>query len=622
MTEYGRGPGSEPWHPEDPLYGDQGWGGQQPAHGQNQYDGGQQPYPQDPYAQHQPQDPYAQQPQTPYAQQHQPHDPYAQQQPQGPYAQQPQDPYAQQHQQQDPYAQQHYQQQPQYGVPQDPYAQQNQPQQNQPQQNQPQHQPQQNQPQQPPYDNGGWDTGQQSAAMPYDAQQADPYSGRQAGYGERQDYYGTQEAYPPPQPPGRRGAAAEQAPAQSPDWDPEVQPEETHPFFTGDDDRDDNDDDPRESRRGGRGGSERRGGKSKKKGRSGCACLVVSLVLVGGLGTVAYFGYSFWQDKFGAAPDYSGQGTGEVEVEIQKGAFGYDIGNILKQKGVVKSVDAFVAAQNDNPKGKSIQAGVYLLHKEMSAAEAVKMMVDPNSQNLLIIPEGFRNVTIYGMVDKKLGLKQGTTKGIAASNASDLGLPDWANDDKDIKDPLEGFLYPAAYPVTKETKPETILKKMVSRANEEYGKLDLEGTAKKYDLDGPWQVITVASLVQAEGLTHDDFRKMAEVVYNRLKSDNTVTNRKLEFDSAFNYLKNQSKIKIGSSEIRSNSDPYNTYYHQGLPPGPISNPGDEALRATLNPTHDGWMFFISLDGKKTEFTKTAAEHEKLNQKFKEQHGLD
>ncbi|SCF60200.1 endolytic transglycosylase MltG [Streptomyces sp. Ncost-T10-10d] len=582
MTEYGRGPGSEPWHPEDPLYGDQGWGGQQSAPGQSQYGGQQQPYPQDPYAQQQSQDPYAQQQQS--------QDPYAQQQPQ------------------DPYAQQHYQQQPAYGAPQDPYAQQQQP-----------------QPQQSQYDNGGWDTGQQSAAAPYDAQQADPYGGRQAGYGETHDYYSTPEAYPPPQPPGRREAVAEQAPTQSPDWDPEVQPEETHPFFTGADDREDNDDeyddDPRESRRGGRGGNERRG-KGKKKSRSGVACLVVSVVLVGGLGGLGYVGYSYWQDKFGAAPDYTGTGTGEVEVEIQKNAFGYDIGNILKQKGVVKSVDAFVAAQKENPKGNSIQAGVYLLHEKMSAAEAVKMMVDPNSQNLLVIPEGYRNVTIYGMVDKKLRLKKGTTKGIATSKASDLGLPDWASNNKDIKDPLEGFLYPAAYPVTKETKPETILKKMVSRANEEYDKLDLEGAAKKYNLDGPWQVLTVASLVQAEGLTHDDFRKMAEVAYNRLKPTNTVTNRKLQFDSSFNYLKNQSKIKIGSSEILSNPDPYNTYYHEGLPPGPISNPGDEALRATLNPTGDGWMFFISLDGKKTEFTKTAAEHERLNKKFKEQHGLD
>lgn len=609
MTEYGRGPGSEPWHPEDPLYGDQGWGGQQPAHGQGQYGGQpQDPYaqqPQDPYAQQQPQDPYAQQQQDPYAQQQA--DPYAQQQ--DPYAQHQQyqqDPYTQQQQQQqqqqqhqqDPYAQQQpqYQQQPPYGTQQDPYAQ-----------------------QQPPY-NGGWDTGQQPAAMPYEGQPAAAY-----GYGETNDYYGTPDAYPPPQPPGRREAEPAPAPAQNPDWDPEVQPEETHPFFTGADDGDpkddDYDEDPRESHRG-NGDGERRGKGKKKKGRSGCACMVVSLVLAGGLGGVGYVGYSFYKDKFGAAPDYAGSGSGSVEVEIPKGSYGYDIGNILKKAGVVKSVDAFVSAQDENPKGKSIQAGVYLLHSEMSASEAVKMMVDPKSQNLLVIPEGTRNTAVYAMVDKKLGLKKGTTQDIAKSKKSDLGLPGWVGKNKDIKDPLEGFLYPAAYPVTKETKPEAVLKKMVSRSNEEYKDLDLEGTAKKYNLDGPWQVLTVASLVQAEGLTHDDFRKMAEVVYNRLKPDNTATNRLLEFDSAFNYLKNQSKIKIGSKEIRTNPDPYNTYVHAGLPPGPISNPGDEALRATISPTAGGWMFFISLDGKKTQFTKTVAEHEKLNDKFKEMHDLD
>nr|WSW70350.1 endolytic transglycosylase MltG [Streptomyces sp. NBC_00995] len=592
MTEYGRGPGSEPWHPEDPLYGDQGWGGQQPAHGQSQY-GGQQ---QDPYAQ-QPQDPYAQQqyqqqPQDPYAQQqHESQDPYAQQQ------HEPQDPYAQHQQHQDPYAQQSpYQQQPGYGTQHDPYAQ-----------------------QQASY-SGGWDTGQQPAAMPYDGQPEASY-----GYGETNDYYGTPEAYPPPQPPGRREAEPAPAPAQNPDWDPEVQPEETHPFFTGADDgkaKDDehDEDDPRESRRGD-GGGERRGKGKKKKGRSGCACLVVSLVLAGGLGGVGYFGYSFYKDKFGSAPDYAGSGSGSVEVEIPKGAYGYDIGNILKKAGVVKSVDAFVSAQNENPKGKSIQAGVYLLHEEMSASEAVKMMVDPKSQNLLVIPEGFRNAAVYAMVDKKLNLKKGTTEDVAKSKKSDLGLPDWASGHKDLKDPLEGFLYPAAYPVTRETKPEAILQKMVSRSNEEYEKLDLEATAKKYKLDGPWQVLTVASLVQAEGLTHDDFRKMAEVVYNRLKPDNTATNRLLEFDSAFNYLSKQSEIKINLKKIRENPDPYNTYYHAGLPPGPISNPGDEALRATLSPTTGGWMFFISLDGKKTEFTKTAAEHAKLTAKFNEIHGI-
>lgn len=365
--------------------------------------------------------------------------------------------------------------------------------------------------------------------------------------------------------------APEQAPAQNPDWDPEVQPEETHPFFTGVDDgdaKDDDydDDDSRDSRRGG--GDERRGKGKKKKGRSGCACLVISLVLVGGVGGVGYFGYSYYQDKFGPAEDYAGSGSGTVEIEIPKGSYGYDIANILKKQGVVKSVDAFVSAQSEDPKGKSIQAGVYLLHEKMAASEALKMMLDPKSQNLLVIPEGSRNAAVYAMIDKKLSLKQGTTEGIAKSKKSDLGLPGWASKSKDLKDPLEGFLYPAAYPVTKETKPEAILEKMVSRSSEEYDKLDLAGAAKKHNLDGPWQMLTAASLVQAEGKTHDDFRKMAEVIYNRLKPTNTETNQYLQFDSSFNYLNKQSKIDITLDEIRKNKDPYNTYTRKGLTPGP------------------------------------------------------
>ncbi|WP_406337874.1 endolytic transglycosylase MltG [Streptomyces sp. NBC_01620] len=596
MTEYGRGPGSEPWHPEDPLYGDQGWDGQQAAHGQSQY-GPQQSYPQDPYAQQQPQQMY------PQHQQHQqygsPQDPYAQ----GPYGQQQQpqqhDPYAH-----DPYGQQQQQQQQQ---PYDPYA----------QQAAPQHQQY----------NGGWDTGQQPAAMPpYDGQAQDAYGNRQGGYGASHDPYGTPEAYPPPQPPGRREAAPEQAPPRNPDWDPDEPEEETHPFFTGvDDDRDvrrprddddEYDDDSRESRTGGAG--ERRG-KGKKKSRNGCACLVVSLVLAGGLGGAGYFGYTYWQKQFGPAPDYSGQGSGTVEVEVPKGALGNEIGNILKEKGVVKSVDAFIAAQTENPKGKSIQAGVYVLNEHMSAAEAVKMMIDPKSQNLLIIPEGRTTRDVYKMVDTKLGLKAGTTKDVAKKNVGDLGLPDWADDDPAVDDRLEGFLYPAAYPVTKEMKPEAVLKKMVSRANQEYGKVDLESNAKKLGLKSPWQLITVASLVQAEGKYKHDFDKVARVVYNRLKPNNTETYGLLDFDSTVNYAKAQSTLDTGAvSNLRKFKDPYNTYYVHGLPPGPINNPGEAALHSAIKPTPGPWYYFVSVTADKTVFAVTNEEHERNRKKYEQE----
>ncbi|MFB7325766.1 MULTISPECIES: endolytic transglycosylase MltG [unclassified Streptomyces] len=557
MTEYGRGPGPEPWHPEDPLYGDGGWGGQQAHAGpQSPHGGGPQHHPQQP-----------QQPQ---------YGDWGQQQPgyDGQYQQQHYDPQGQQ-----PYD-------PRYGA----------------------------HPQQQGYGQGGWDGagGQQQPAYPGDP--ADPYGQQAAAYGAQQpDPYGTPEAYPPPEPPSRRRAE----PEPRPDWDPDPEAvQDDHAFFAGDGEDDEDGDDPNEGR--GRGDRKGRGGKGKdKKRRSGCACLVVALVFGGGTAGVVYYGYQFYQDRFGAAPDYAGDGINEmVTVEIPKGAGGYDIGRALKAAGVVKSVDAFVAAQSQVPNGGQIQAGAYLLKKQMSAASAVTMMLDPKSQSNVLVKPGERNALVYEDIDKRLELAAGTTQKIAAKQYKDLGLPKWAQNNSQIMDPLEGFLYPGTYAAAKGMKPEAVLKEMVKQADAAYIRYKLADKAKELNLDDPFQLVTVASLVQAEGKTHDDFRKMAEVIYNRLKPTNTETNQLLQFDSTFNYLKGQSNIHISEKEINSNQDPYNTYTHKGLPPGPIGNPGDDALKAALNPTEDGWIYFVATDGMhKTEFAKTYAEFLKLKDKF-------
>ncbi|MEU0031984.1 endolytic transglycosylase MltG [Streptomyces sp. NPDC006335] len=571
MTEYGRGEGSEPWHPEDPLYGDDGWGGQQAHAGQQSPYGGQpQHYPQQPQQTQYDNGGWADGQQAAYGQGQQQ---YPQHDGQYDQHQQYNHQYDQQQYGQQQYDQQTYQDQSQQS-----------------------------------YDHNGWASGTQ-AQVPYPADPSDPYGQQAAAYGaEQQDQYGGPDAYPPPEPPSRRQAE----PEQRTDWDPGPDQGE-HAFFAGGDADQDDSDDPQ----GGRGDRRGRGGKGTKKRKSGCACLVVLLVFGGGTGVAGYFGYQFYQNRFGAAPDFAGDGTSEkVTVQVPKGAGGYAIGRLLKDAGVVKSVDAFVSAQEQNPKGKAIQAGAYILKKEMSAASAVAMMLDPTSQNNVLVKPGQRNIDVYKAIDEKLDLASGTTKKVAEQKYKSLGLPSWANDNEDIKDPLEGFLYPTTYPAAKGMKPETVLKDMVTQAAQVYGKYDLEAKAKALQLDSPLQVITVASLVQAEGKTEDDYRKMAEVVYNRLNLANPETYGLLQFDSTFNYLKNESNIHIGESEIKSNKDPYNTYTNKGLPPGPIDNPGDVALKAALNPTDQGWYYFVATDGvKTTEFAKTHAEFLRLKDKF-------
>ncbi|MFB9348191.1 endolytic transglycosylase MltG [Streptomyces heliomycini] len=573
MTEYGRGQGSEPWRPDDPLYGDGGWGGQQTQQGQ--------------------QSPYGDRPQH-YPQEPQTHQQY------GDWGAGEQHGYGgQQHPQYD------QQQPPQYDQQQPPQYDQQQPpqydQQQQPQYDQQQYAPQQQQPQ---YDQNGWPTGSYPQD-PYAADPTDPYAQQAGTYGgEQPDHYGTPDAYPPPEPPGRRTEPEPQT-----DWDPGPDQGE-HAFFAGGGDDDDAAGDEPDDRSG---RSERRGrGGKEKKRRSGLACLVVVVVFGGGLAGVSYFGYQFYQDRFGSAPDFAGAGNGEqVTVVIPKGSLGYAIGQELKKMGVVKSVDAFVAAQSANPQGKTIQDGVYTLQKEMSAASAVELMLSPKSRNNLIIAEGKRNADIYELIDDRLELEKGTTAKVAETEWKTLGLPDWAVNHEDVKDPLEGFLFPSSYGVSKGQKPEDVLKRMVAQATETYEELGVEEKAESLGLENPWQLVTVASLVQAEGTSHSDFRQMAEVIYNRLKTGNTETNGMLEFDSTYNYIKNQSKIDLTIAELRNYDNPYNTYFYKGLPPGPISNPGEDAVKGALDPTGDGWYYFISMDGKTSKFTKTYTEHEKL-----------
>ncbi|MFF0169158.1 endolytic transglycosylase MltG [Streptomyces prasinus] len=612
MTEYGRGRGSEPWHPDDPLYGDGGWGGQQTQQGQQPpYDGQAQHYPQQPQQQYG--DWGTAEQQGGYGQQQ-----YGQYDPQQGHPQQghPQQGHPQQGHPQ--YDQQQYRQQ--YAPQQAQHPEQQYPEQ--------QHQDQPH-PDQQQYDTGGWQTGAQAHPQdPYAAADpGDPYGQQGGAYGDQQpDHYAAPDAYPPPEPPARRGAEPRRRPEQDEepepqaDWDPGPDQGE-HAFFS-DDGEDEGDEPGDRGERRGRGGKGTKGGKGgkgtkEKKRRNGVACLVVVVALGGGVAGVSYVGWQFVKDRFGSPPDFAGDGNGEqVTVTIPKGSTGYAIGQVLKQEGVVKSVDAFVAAQA----GKTIQDGVYTLELEMSADSAVELMLSPKSRDNLIIAEGLRNAKIYELIDQRLEVEGGTTAKVAKEDWEKLGLPDWAANGGDVKDPLEGFLFPSSYGVSEGQTPEDVLKAMVAQADATYEKLGVEKKAESLGLEDPWQLVTVASLVQAEGTSHSDFRKMSEVIYNRLKPGNTETNGMLEFDSTYNYVKNQSKLDLSLRELRNYDNPYNTYFYKGLPPGPISNPGEDAIKGALSPTDEGWYYFISLDGKTSEFTKTNVEHQKLVDKWNASRG--
>lgn len=366
------------------------------------------------------------------------------------------------------------------------------------------------------------------------------------------------------------------------------------------DDGDSRDDAPGPGRRRGRARGGRGRGKGRGRGRNGCACVVALVVLAGGLGAVGYVGYDFYQDRFGPAPDYTGKGYGQVQVEIPEGATLSDMGNILKKKGVVKSHDAFVEAASGNSEANGISAGVYTLRKRMAAAEALALMTDPSALNTLTISEGLRATKIYETIDRKLELAKGTTQKVAKE--ADLGLPSWA------RGKVEGFLFPARYDVSEDTKPADLLRQMVKRARNEFRKIDLESEARKVGRT-PYEVLTIASLIQAEAQEDEDFGKVSRVIYNRLDKP-----MPLQFDSTINYAKGRSSLDVSIEDTRMES-PYNTYRHQGLPPSPIDNPGHQALEAALHPTKGDWLFFVTVRPGDTRFTDDLEEHERNVEEF-------
>ena len=421
-----------------------------------------------------------------------------------------------------------------------------------------------------------------------------------------------------PAPPAPREPAA---PEPDVDWNPfddDDEVEETHPFFSGtdaddadeeyerrrsrDDDDDDHDDRPRVTKGGTKGrtkgkgkGKDRDAKRGGTKRRSGCACLAVVVVLGGGVGTGGYVAYRYYETHIAPPPDWAGDGTGSVQVSVPDSATLALIGNLLKDAGVVRSVDAFTRAAAGNPKAVGIQGGVYILHRHMSAAAAVAMMLDPNAQSAVIVREGWRAVQVYAALDRQLDLKPGSTRATAGS--VNLRLPSWYHGDNP-----EGFLFPAKYSAAKGSNAGAILQQMVQRANTEFTADGLTAAAAKAGKT-PYQILVIASLIQAEAQQPQDFGKVSRVIYNRLQQG-----MPLGFDSTINYAMGRSTLHTTDSDTQFPS-PYNTYLHAGLPPGPIDNPGHEAIEAALHPTPGAWLYFVTVKPGDTRFAVTAAEHQ-------------
>jgi UPF0755 protein len=284
-----------------------------------------------------------------------------------------------------------------------------------------------------------------------------------------------------------------------------------------------------------------------------------------------------------ASNDYVGDGTGLVQVEVAPGDTSSDIAKALVAAGVVKSTTAFIDAAQSDPRSRDIQPGTYQLKLKMSAQSALALLVDPTSLvgGRLTIPEGTKLSKLKQIIESKSQIKAADLDRVLANPAA-LGLPAYA------KGKAEGFLFPATYNVTSSTTATSLLTQMAARYKQVSSGIGLEAGAAKLGLS-PYQVVTIASLIEAEVKRPQDYSQVAEVIINRLHRG-----MKLELDSTVNYALGTTKPLLSQSDLKVESA-YNTYLHTGLPPGPIDSPGQAALQAALNPATGNLIYFVTVD---------------------------
>lgn len=301
--------------------------------------------------------------------------------------------------------------------------------------------------------------------------------------------------------------------------------------------------------------------------------------------------------------DPGGKPGAVVTIEVPSGASTGAIGTLLEREGIIPNARVFrwwASWKNRGP----FQAGSYQLHRNSSVADAADVLERgplPPKVVKVSIPEGFRVSEIIDRIHK--AVPRFTTEELRAAldgrRIASVALPPGSNN-------YEGLLFPATYEVTEETTAEQLLQQMAAAMDERVSTPDFAASAGALHLT-PYELLTAASLVQAEAGNPDEAPKIARVIYNRMRAKEP-----LGIDATSRYL----SILTGEAVDFESSSPYNTRRQVGLPPTPITAPGDFAIRAALHPADGPWTWYVrdvknDAQGRPRHvFTDSAAEFER------------
>ncbi len=351
------------------------------------------------------------------------------------------------------------------------------------------------------------------------------------------------------------------------------------------------------------------GGAPRRRRYRWIAPLAAILVIFVPLAVGGVYVYGRYQSQYHPA-DYSGSGTGSVVVQVTGDETPTGLGPALARLGVVASSRAFVLAAEHSSNPDGLLPGFYKVREHMKASLAYAALLDPNDlvQVKVTIPEGWRVSQTTGWLGVHSGISSAAYAKVLADPAS-LDLPAAANGKP------EGYLFPDTYEIQPHETALSVLRGMVQSFDTEAAAVNLPAAAKSVHLTEA-QVITMASLVQAEGGRLSDYPKIARVIDNRL-----AQGMPLQLDSTVLYGLNTYGILASDAQLNSPS-PYNTYRHKGLPPGPIDSPGNAAISAVLHPASGNWLYFVTVNPKtgETLYTSSPAQFQQFRNELEKNLG--
>jgi UPF0755 protein len=297
-----------------------------------------------------------------------------------------------------------------------------------------------------------------------------------------------------------------------------------------------------------------------------------------------------------------------VEIVVHPGAGALAIGRQLREAGLVRYPRLFALAARLRGVDDALKSGRYRLPGGIGWGEILDVMSRGEVVTFpLTVPEGFTLRELAPRVAGATGVETDSVLRLATDSAfvAELGVPGPT---------LEGYLFPETYRFAEGLPPAALLREMADRYRaywtpERRARLDsLELTER--------ELVTLASIVEEEARVEEERDIIAGVYANRLE-----IGMFLQADPTVQYALGEPRERLLYADIDRVADhPYNTYTHAGLPPGPISSPGEAALDAALRPADVPYLFFVARPDGSHVFTRTNREHVNAKNRIQRERG--